>query len=1553
MKKRSLVLCSFIFLMLLFSMQSLYAQDFYWENPEKISSSDSYFPSSAYNTDAQGNKTSVIIWQEVVNKKQIYLSAKICRENSEKSEWYKNERFAGPFPFAGEVPNMSSVAVNRNGKIAVAVLSSDKSITVFTSEDYGKTFIENPIKSANETIIAPRIYATSKGGFMVFASHALTKADISSFTLLYAKSSTGASWSSFSTFSLNEKIMNPFVPFLYDQGEKDILVFQASNVTIDPNNVSKSKRTYQLYSTYTKDNGNSWSEPIMITDSSLRLMNQNSEMIMENYHNQRPFVFKFEGKNYIAWERTFYTSESSQIYAAEFSDDGRIINPITLISSGNGNASTPVLFEFAGKLSIIWTDSRSGSNRIYFSQKNGILWNERALSDSKKESTFGSPLVTNSGKDFNLFWQQLSDQKKAKPQIIQLSPDRSVAMPKIKALSYTTKKKYTAEKVSSRVILPADSTGIEGFAWIWTQDENEHVPETFMNLPNQTSMINYASQDGTWYLKVKALDYAGNWSDEAVIQYTRDTTPPLAPIIVENEKDQDGFEKSNTLTLKWKKADESDDDVAGYTYNIEYIANEKADLEELKSKGIKVAPPSSRLMTENNSRSYRNLDNGIYAFSVSAIDSCGNISKSTTSYIKLNKYIPYTTITSAKYSVDEYGSLDLSIYGKGFTSEGKITKVYIDADGKAPYDKVFDLNSNEFRLFSDRRIGGIQLEDMDEGYYKIGLYHTGRGLYMSSSILHITESGTVKTGDYSYIYEPSWKVAEHKKYKIDISTVILLLIFLLCMLGLTASIYGLVKISKDSILLKQEIKALMTGDNMPLKKKEKAQDLQKIGFSLKYKLITVTATLIVMIIFLVSIPLSYIMIKDQEETLAESLENQANVLMNSLSTGVRTYLPAQNILELSFLPDQATALSQANYVTIVGIPESGRNTNIDYLWASNDSQVNSKIDTKERTYGRSRLVIPQMEEITKNCKELNEIAIDKVSSIAQEVSELTREGISLALRTDRKSVARREEIGQVTTALNAKLNETLSEISNQGTSSIPAFDNKKLDRKNTTYLFYKPVLYRQGSEENFVRAVVILEISTDDLIEDVDKARNRIFYITGGIAFIGIVIGIIVSLIFANVIVLPLRKLTKHVKMIRDTGNKAELEGQDIKIKGHDEIGLLGDNINDMTHQLVEAAVYENMLLGGKEVQRAFLPLDMVDPVSKTKLSVGHMDTDNVKFFGYYEGAKGVSGDYFDFRNLDGRYFALIKCDVSGKGSPAALIMAEVAALFCDYFKTWSYKKNGTNLAPLVSKINDQVESRNLKGKFAAFTLALYDTKLGDLYFCNAGDNIIHIYDSTEHKKKTLTLTETPPAGPFPSFMVEMKGGYPVEKIHLNKGDIIFLYTDGIEEAKRLYRDVETGKALRFKPESNELVTDEEDKDATDGEEMSPERVNAIIEAVMARKKYKLVKKANPIDDMDQVEFEFDFTGCNGEPEEVCLALVCVEKAFRMYKDNNTGPYDHAVIDKKVDVFMKEHFLQYDTYCSEHSEHPTPELQSEYMYYTNVKEDEQFDDLTLVAIKQK
>jgi hypothetical protein len=387
-----------------------------------------------------------------------------------------------------------------------------------------------------------------------------------------------------------------------------------------------------------------------------------------------------------------------------------------------------------------------------------------------------------------------------------------------------------------------------------------------------------------------------------------------------------------------------------------------------------------------------------------------------------------------------------------------------------------------------------------------------------------------------------------------------------------------------------------------------------------------------------------------------------------------------------------------------------------------------------------------------------------------------------------------------------------------------------------------------------------------------------------------------------------------------------------------------------MTHGLVKAAAASQDLTIGKEIQKKFIPLEI--DRDGNKLTSGFKDASALQFFGYYEGAKGVSGDYFDYQDLDGRYFAIIKCDVAGKGIPAALIMIQVATMFLNYFKTWKPTARGLRINELVYQINDFIETMNFKGRFAAFTLALYDSQTGIVRFCNAGDNIIHWYDASERKMKTVTLPETPATGVLPNVMVETKGGYPVRTLTIDHGDILFLYTDGIEEAKRKFRNAEfreifctegMGDFPAGTPHFHHVV-------GQGDEEMGAARVEAIINAVMNRNVYTLHKYHNPEESMGSKGLQFDFSSCWGTVEEAITALVSVEKIFRLYKDPKAGEESRVLVDRKVDVFLKKHFLQYRAYCSYTLENPGNDA---YMYYTHVKEDEQYDDLTILGIYRK
>jgi hypothetical protein len=688
------------------------------------------------------------------------------------------------------------------------------------------------------------------------------------------------------------------------------------------------------------------------------------------------------------------------------------------------------------------------------------------------------------------------------------------------------------------------------------------------------------------------------------------------------------------------------------------------------------------------------------------------------------------------------------------------------------------------------------------------------------------------------------------------------------------------------------------------------------------------------------------MTNTQRETLLESLQDRSNVLLEGIISSARVNMPLaiqsmgeRGVLELMYLPSQSSAISEANYITIMGYGIGSIHT--DHVWASNDPAIISKINTADFRPGISRFTDDLTALFEESGRELNSIAQERAREISQSIREMIQEAQTIPMTE--ANMQRLMDIQVTINHLEVRLAEVLLDVSGE-IRSYPQFSTNRIRRDgDRKYIFYKPIMYRQGADNNFFRGFVTMEVSLDSIIDTIFQGQLVLLLTIGIVALAALLIGVIGAFILSNLIVRPIRKLVRHIEVIRDTEDKAKLAGVEIEIPSKDEIAVLGNTINDMTHGLVKAAQAASDLSVGKEIQKKFIPLDLDNQGNKQ--TSGFKKTSNLNFFGYYEGAKGVSGDYFDYRDLDGRYYAIIKCDVAGKGIPAALIMIQVATMFLNYFKQWKPNAKGMKIEEVVYQINEFIETLAFKGRFAAFSLCLFDSETGIARFCNAGDNIVHLYDASEGKLKVITLPTTPATGVLPNFMIESTGGYNVQTVNVDSGDILLLFTDGIEESKRRFRNSEFKEILCTEgpvdtPHGNHLCGQAD-------EEMTPERVRDIINAVMAGEVYTLTKYHNP---EGEVELQFDFSTCEGRVEDVIMAMVSVEKMFRCYKPANANEEHRVLVDKKVDEFLKDHFLQYRRYCAHTREYPDNPA---YMYYTHVMEDEQYDDLTILGIKRK
>jgi sigma-B regulation protein RsbU (phosphoserine phosphatase) len=151
--------------------------------------------------------------------------------------------------------------------------------------------------------------------------------------------------------------------------------------------------------------------------------------------------------------------------------------------------------------------------------------------------------------------------------------------------------------------------------------------------------------------------------------------------------------------------------------------------------------------------------------------------------------------------------------------------------------------------------------------------------------------------------------------------------------------------------------------------------------------------------------------------------------------------------------------------------------------------------------------------------------------------------------------------------------------------------------------------------------------------------------------------------------------------------------------------------------------------------------------------------------------AKEVGGDFYDFFLLDEDHIALVIADVSGKGVPAALFMMIAKRLIR------SSLQNGMTPGKALEQVNNQLLENNEMHFFVTVWLAVIDLKTGDGHACNAG----HEDPVLKRKGEDYQLLIYPHSK-IVAFLPDQI--FEEHSFHLDPGDRIFVYTDGVPEAQ-------------------------------------------------------------------------------------------------------------------------------------------------------------------------
>ena len=408
------------------------------------------------------------------------------------------------------------------------------------------------------------------------------------------------------------------------------------------------------------------------------------------------------------------------------------------------------------------------------------------------------------------------------------------------------------------------------------------------------------------------MDYAGNWSDTLHISLTRDTVPPPPVDFMKPFTDEKGYLLSNTFSILWNTAEEF---LGGFSYNLHFLGE---DVDYIDPNSLNLPLPPERVLTSEAGVQYTNRDDGIWALSVVVYDDVGNRSEPKTLLFRTNKYIPVTYISDIQSRRDRLERVVLRLIGRGFKAGGNISKVILDKNGEEPWD--YEFSGEEFNVRTDRIIDDLTVEVIDEGLYRVAVVHPVRGMVFAKGRLRLDASGTVRFGDFSYRFETFWQPIRMARKIFNLNRTLFITIFALMVLSAFIATALIFQIVKEGRILEEDARAILGGTPLPGQiQKERLKVMKRKGFSLRVKFILSILALILFVTMTVALSLGQFMITTQQTNLSEGLYDKSSLLLETLASGARTYLPTQNRLELGLLPGQISAMEDALSTTISGI----------------------------------------------------------------------------------------------------------------------------------------------------------------------------------------------------------------------------------------------------------------------------------------------------------------------------------------------------------------------------------------------------------------------------------------------------------------------------------------------------------------------------------------------------------------------------------------------------------------------------------------------------------
>ncbi|HMW37052.1 MAG TPA: SpoIIE family protein phosphatase, partial [bacterium] len=225
------------------------------------------------------------------------------------------------------------------------------------------------------------------------------------------------------------------------------------------------------------------------------------------------------------------------------------------------------------------------------------------------------------------------------------------------------------------------------------------------------------------------------------------------------------------------------------------------------------------------------------------------------------------------------------------------------------------------------------------------------------------------------------------------------------------------------------------------------------------------------------------------------------------------------------------------------------------------------------------------------------------------------------------------------------------------------------------------------------------------------------------------------------------------------------------------EVGEIAQAFSDMASKFRKAQIG---LVQQKQLQKE---IQVAQEIQHMLLPVSFPEVQGYDLSTYYESAKEVGGDLFDFIKVDDDTIGIVVADVSGKGVPGSLVMTMIrTALRLE-------ARGNKNPADVLARVNEFVVDDMKKGMFVTMFYIVLDSRNREIHYASAGHNpmILHRVST----KQTYYLN--PRGFPVGISLPDRKlfgQSIQTDSIKLQEDDILIAYTDGITEAMNHERDL-------------------------------------------------------------------------------------------------------------------------------------------------------------------